>query len=113
LQRPGSSGLEPENNKPNDNLLGTMISKFQDHFGQGWMTNENAVAVFLATMIRANTGSETIENIFDKLINNPDQAKDQAKEIIDAFRKQNLNQIHSRIDVLIMYEGSVSRVSDL
>jgi len=106
LKRLGSSESKPENNKLNVNLLKTMILKFQDHFGQGWMTNENAVAVFLATMIRANTELGTVERTFDDLKNNLGEAR----IIIEDFRKRNLNQI-GKINVLIMSEDSVFEVS--
>lgn len=108
LKRLGSSESEPENNKPNGDLLEKMISRFQNHFGEGWVTKEDAVAVFLATMIKAITESKPIEKTFDDLKNNLDEAR----RIIDDFRKNNFNQI-GKIEVLIMSEGSVFEVSNL
>jgi len=88
LKRSGSSGSEPENNKPNGNSpLETMILNFRNHFGEGWMANEDAVAVFLATMITAITESKPIEKTFDDLKNNLGEAR----RIIDDFRNKNLN----------------------
>ena len=103
LKRSGSSGSKPENNKPNGDFpLETMILNFRNHFGEGWMANEDAVAVFLATMITTITESKPIEETFDDLKNNLGKAR----RIIDDFRKRNLNQI-GKIEVLIMPEDSV------
>jgi len=107
LKRSGSSGSKPENNKPNgDYPLERMILNFRNHFGEGWTAKEDAVAVFLATMITVIKESKPIEETFDDLINNLGEAR----RIIDDFRTQNLNEI-GKIEVLIMSGDSVFEVS--